>query len=79
MDITKLQVELNPIDKEVFNVQFRDIETGKVVLELNKAKVTIEGIVDCSRPQVEIYDGSVRELLILFLKKILIKAIIYLP
>lgn len=59
MDITKLQVELNPIDKEVFNVQFRDIETGKVVLELNKAKVTIEGIVDCSRPQVEIYDGSV--------------------
>lgn len=41
MDITKLQVELNPIDKEVFNVQFRDIETGKVVLELNKAKVNV--------------------------------------
>lgn len=42
MDITKLQVELNPIDREVFNVQFRDIETGKVVLELDKAKLCVE-------------------------------------
>ena len=42
MDTTKLQVELNPINKEVFNVQFRDIETGKVVLKLDKVKVCLE-------------------------------------
>ena len=40
----------------------RNNGTYDVILKYDTSdgqKVTIEGIVDCSRPQVEIYDGSV--------------------